>query len=92
MRGADTCPAAAYLHPPVDRELLKALRDYERKTLVKKSSDCLFEPSYRPSVWTRFTAEEYGEVIRRIGVLLGEEMEWWRVEALWRPTLSGPLT
>ena len=88
MRGVEAFPAAAYLHPPVDRELLKALRDYERKALGKKSSDCLFEPAHRLTPWTQFTAKEYGEVMRRIGVLLGEGAELWRVEALWGPTFA----
>ena len=83
MCAGEMARGAAYMHPPVDRELLLGLRRYERKALGRKSGKCVFPLVTAVAKWTQFDEDGYYEVIRKIRGLIGEGVPLWRVEALW---------
>ena len=76
--GHDRDPRVQALHPPIDSLLLDELYDQNVGGLRRQWSKA------RATRWSKFTSDEYEEVIASIRVALGPNVPLWEVEQYWR--------
>lgn len=76
--GQDTDPRVQALHPPIDGLLLKELY---RKNVGELRQEWSKARTIR---WSKFTTDEYQNVITSIRSALGKNVPLWHIEKHWR--------
>lgn len=70
--GHENNPKVKAVHPPVDRLLL-----------TKLTKECAEHWQGQKLSWSKFTSEEYEDVIRSVKLTLGDGVALWEIERYW---------
>jgi hypothetical protein len=74
------------LHPPIDRQLLKCLKESDRDSKLRGDQEraIFWRSKERPGAgWTSFGSRDYQKVIEKIRDKLGKEKRLWMIEEHW---------